>query len=36
MGLLLLSGCQPKTETDSKPSVALVMKSLANEFFSTM
>ena len=35
---LLISGCQ-KSETTgatSKPKIALVMKSLANEFFSTM
>ncbi|MBK1875568.1 sugar ABC transporter substrate-binding protein [Pelagicoccus mobilis] len=30
-------GCSPKSdEADSKPEVALVMKSLANEFFQTM
>lgn len=39
--LLLLAGCsQPQQESQgaasSKPQVALVMKSLANEFFSTM
>lgn len=35
----LLSGCnrsEPTAKSDAKPRVALVMKSLANEFFSTM
>ncbi len=31
---LVLGGCQKKT--DDKPTVALIMKSLANEFFKTM
>jgi len=36
--LLPLAGCKPKAEPEggSKPRIALVMKSLANEFFSTM
>lgn len=37
-GLMLMAGCQ-RSETKAtpgKPTVALVMKSLANEFFSTM
>ncbi len=36
--LLLLAACSPsgKTDPSAKPVVALVMKSLANEFFSTM
>ena len=33
--LLILGGCGQK-EDDDKPTVALVMKSLANEFFKTM
>lgn len=33
--LALLAGCQ-HTETSGKPRVALIMKSLANEFFLTM
>src|ERR1041385_8863912 len=36
---ILISGCQKNPNTVSgtaKPKVALVMKSLANEFFSTM
>jgi ribose transport system substrate-binding protein len=33
LGLLLVGGCQKKKD---KPTVALVMKSLANEFFKTM
>ena len=32
---ILTTGCQP-ADTDRKPRVALVMKSLANEFFLTM
>lgn len=38
IGVLLLAGCQPQdpdTQT-AKPKIALVMKSLANEFFLTM
>lgn len=39
-GLLLLPGCKPagetRSESPSKPRVALIMKSLANEFFLTM
>jgi ribose transport system substrate-binding protein len=36
--LLLNGGCQKESDTGSakKPKIALVMKSLANEFFSTM
>ena len=36
--LLLLSACSPSSDSSQtgKPQVALVMKSLANEFFSTM
>src|SRR5215469_14914378 len=36
--LLLIGGCQktPESGSTSKPKIALVMKSLANEFFSTM
>src|SRR5215472_17447342 len=36
--LLLIGGCQKPSESGSgsKPKIALVMKSLANEFFSTM
>lgn len=30
-----MAGCRPQTQTD-KPRIALVMKSLANEFFKTM
>lgn len=30
------SGCQPTSPSPSKPRVALIMKSLANEFFLTM
>jgi ribose transport system substrate-binding protein len=33
--LLLLAACSPSSDT-SKPQVALIMKSLANEFFATM
>jgi ribose transport system substrate-binding protein len=33
LGLMLTGGCQKKSD---KPTVALVMKSLANEFFKTM
>ena len=33
LGLVLAGGCQKKSD---KPTVALVMKSLANEFFKTM
>src|SRR5262245_437909 len=38
---LIVAGCsksenQPQTATRSKPKIALVMKSLTNEFFSTM
>lgn len=35
---LFVTGCDSKTKSsaESKPTVALVMKSLANEFFSTM
>jgi ribose transport system substrate-binding protein len=35
LGLVLAGGCQQK-KTKDKPVVALVMKSLANEFFKTM
>lgn len=35
LGVLILAACSPAPETD-KPQVALIMKSLANEFFSTM
>lgn len=35
VGVLALGGCGKKEEPD-KPTVALVMKSLANEFFKTM
>jgi ribose transport system substrate-binding protein len=39
VGLVLICGCRRKSEqpgAKSKPTVALVMKSLANEFFKTM
>jgi ribose transport system substrate-binding protein len=38
VGVVLLSGCQKSdsSATSGKPKIALVMKSLANEFFSTM
>jgi ribose transport system substrate-binding protein len=40
IGAFSLSSCKPsadgKTSSSSKPRVALIMKSLANEFFSTM
>jgi len=40
LGMLLIWGCKPSNESASaaapKPRVALVMKSLANEFFLTM
>ena len=32
----LLTGCAKKPETAGKPRIALIMKSLANEFFKTM
>ena len=40
-GLMFLAGCSPNTTDDdatevTKPKVALIMKSLANEFFVTM
>ena len=35
VAVLINSGCR-KAESHAKPKVALVMKSLANEFFSTM
>jgi ribose transport system substrate-binding protein len=38
--MLLLLGCRPSSTSDeagpAKPQIALIMKSLANEFFSTM
>ena len=34
--LFVFVGCAPKTEEVKRPEVALVMKSLANEFFQTM
>jgi ribose transport system substrate-binding protein len=34
--LVSVFGCKQKQKTQSKPRVALVMKSLANEFFKTM
>lgn len=34
--LALLSSCQPNDTDPEKPRIALVMKSLANEFFKTM
>ena len=34
--LAALAGCSPATEERAKPTVALIMKSLANEFFVTM
>lgn len=34
--LLLIAGCQSDATTSDKPRVALIMKSLANEFFVTM
>lgn len=34
--VLLLGGCERSPEGPAKPEVALVMKSLANEFFKTM
>lgn len=36
LAALLFSGCERAPETPGKPEVALVMKSLANEFFKTM
>ena len=39
LALTFLSGCGPSEEggsADDKPTIALVMKSLANEFFATM
>jgi ribose transport system substrate-binding protein len=38
VAIVLLSGCQKSdsSATSGKPKIALVMKSLANEFFSTM
>lgn len=39
LSLLIVASCSPSGESDlstSKPQVALIMKSLANEFFSTM
>jgi len=37
VSLLLIASCSPSKESDSgKPVVALIMKSLANEFFATM
>jgi ribose transport system substrate-binding protein len=38
LGLLLFTGCQPEAPEGqaTKPRIALVMKSLANEFFLTM
>ena len=32
----VLIGCQPSTDEPAQPTVALIMKSLANEFFVTM
>ena len=34
----LAAGCGPsaETESESRPEIALIMKSLANEFFATM
>ena len=34
--LVALAACSPATEDPGKPTVALIMKSLANEFFVTM
>ncbi len=36
LAALLLAGCKPAPGTVGKPEVALVMKSLANEFFQSM
>lgn len=36
LAALLFSGCERAPETPGKPEVALIMKSLANEFFKTM
>jgi len=36
VGTFVLGGCGKKEEQEKKPTVALVMKSLANEFFKTM
>ncbi len=37
IGAMLLPGCAKRdTESDARPKIALVMKSLANEFFKTM
>lgn len=36
LAALFFSGCERAPETPGKPEVALVMKSLANEFFKTM
>lgn len=36
LAALVLSGCERAPETPGNPEVALVMKSLANEFFKTM
>ena len=35
-GALLFAACGPTAEEDDRPEIALVMKSLANEFFQTM
>lgn len=36
LAAILITGCERVPETPGKPEVALVMKSLANEFFKTM
>jgi len=36
LSLALFAGCQPEQSANDKPQVALIMKSLANEFFLTM
>lgn len=36
LAAFLLAGCERAPETPGKPEIALVMKSLANEFFKTM
>jgi len=36
LGLLGFTGCEPPESAATKPRIALVMKSLANEFFLTM
>ncbi len=36
VGIVALTGCNQSDKSGHKPKIALVMKSLANEFFSTM